>query len=526
MEDRSFFNFRLRDGIALAAMVVTGTILMILRFGEFPVGAGMDDAYYIEMARSLAAGRGPVIHLNGIVPDFRPSVFPFGFPLLLSPLAVLAPTSVQIFKIVPMLALAGLVPVCLLLARSANQRSRLTLTALVCLNPWTIAYSVRVFSDLPFAVVSLAAVLVFLEVADSPRIGWTRFPALVTLSATAIMIRSIGLTLPLAMVAYWLLHRRWQRTLILSAGLAVALLPHAVASREAGAGLITRGYLNQVFTGDGSFGSRLTLMAENLVGYLKELPVVLLPVFGNPLENLTAKVGLGATYGPLQLFLGIILAGGVVWGLTMIARRDTGRFRFLAIYLAIYGSVLLNFSGYPSGVQSRLLLPILPLLFLILLEILDQPTIARRPLIFLPTVFLLLSMSLVHNGYRAVHPISSTPDPAGNIVADPGLGADWIRENTGSGELVMVRWPLRQHIHFLRPVVGFGTVGPKELDRRIERFGVDYIFLGPGEPNTAMAQMFAILDADPGRFEPVFRNARAGVMAFRVVTAPQETTAP
>ncbi len=520
MKDSHIFNLRLRDRIGLAAVVAMGAIFMILRFGEFPIGAGMDDAYYIEMARSLAAGRGPVIHLNGIGADWRPGIFPLGFPLLLSPLAFLAPTSVQIFKLVPMLALAGLVPICLLLARSANFRCRPALTALVCLNPWTIAYSVRVFSDLPFAFVSLAAVLLFLGLADVPRIIRPRFAALVIVSAAAIMIRSIGLALPVAMFVYWLLHRRWQRALLLIIGVAAALLPHAFASRDAGWGLITRGYLLQVFSGDGTFGSRSALMADNLVGYLKELPAVLLPVWGNPLENLTAQAGLGSVYGPLQLFLGIALAGGVVWGLIMTGRRNLGRARFLAIYLVVYGGVLLNFSGYPSGVQPRLLLPILPLLFLALLEILDQPTTTRRPLIFFPAVFLLLSMALAHNVYRAAHPLTSTPDPAAKIVADPGLGADWIRNNTGSEDLVMVRWPLRQHIHFLRPVVGFGTVGGKELDRRIERFGVDFIFLGPGEPNAAMAKMFGILDADPGRFEPVYRDWRAGVMIFRVVKAP------
>ncbi|MCK9994760.1 MAG: hypothetical protein KAH56_00600 [Candidatus Krumholzibacteria bacterium] len=520
MKDNHIFNLRFRDRIGLAAVVVTGAVFMILRFGEFPVGAGMDDAYYIEMARSLATGLGPVIHLNGIGMDWRPGIFPLGFPLLLSPLALLIPTSVQVFKLVPMLSLAGLVPVCLLLARSANLRCRTALTALVCLNPWTIAYSTRVFSDLPFAFVSLAAVLLFLDTADVPRIIRPRFAALVTVTAAAIMIRSIGLALPVAMFAYWILHKRWQRALLLVAGVGAALLPHAFASRDSGGGLITRGYLQQVFTGDGTFGSRFALMADNLVGYLKELPTLLLPVWGNPLENLAARANLGAVYGPLQLFLGTVLAGGVVWGLIMTGRRNRGRARFLAIYIFVYGAVLLNFSGYPSGVQIRLLLPILPLLFLALLEILDQPTAIRRPMIFLPAVFLLLSMALVHNVYRTSRPLASTPDPGGKMVADPGLGAEWVRDNTGSEDLVMARWPLRQHIHFLRPVVGFGAIGRKELDQRIERFGVDYIFLGPGESNAAMAEMFGILDADPGGFEPVYRDWRAGVMIFKVVKSP------
>jgi hypothetical protein len=261
-------------------------------------------------------------------------------------------------------------------------------------------------------------------------------------------------------------------------------------------------------------------MAENLIGYLRELPVVLLPVFGNPLENLAARAGLGAVYGPLQLALGIVLAGGIVWGLITVGRMDRGRARFLAIYLAVYGGVLLNFSGYPSGVQPRLLLPILPLLFLILLGVLDQASSIRRLRIFWPVVILMLSFSLLHNGYRAARPLNSAPDASGKTVADPGLGADWIRANTETGDLVMVRWPLRQHIHFLRPVVGFGNVGRKELDRRIERFGVDFIFLGPGKEDATTANLSAVLDADPGRFESVHQDADIGIRIFRVAKVP------
>jgi hypothetical protein len=171
-------------------------------------------------------------------------------------------------------------------------------------------------------------------------------------------------------------------------------------------------------------------------------------------------------------------------------------------------------------VQPRLLLPVLPLLFLVLLEVLDRPADARCRQIFWPAVFLLLSLSLLHNGYRAARPMHSTPNAAGKVIADPGLGAGWIRDNTGPGDLVMVRWPLRQHIHFLRPVVGFGTIDRMELEHRIKRFGVDYIFLGPGETDTTTSNLFAVLNGDPGRFEQVHQDAGTGVMIYKVALVP------
>ena len=167
-----------------------------------------------------------------------------------------------------------------------------------------------------------------------------------------------------------------------------------------------------------------------------------------------------------------------------------------------------------------MLLPVLPLLFLVLLEVIDHVVGARRDRVFWPVLLLLLSLSFVHNGYRVARPLSSKPDAAGKVFKNPGLGAGWIRDNTRGEDLVMVRWPLRQHIHFLRPVVGFGATSRKELGQRIDRYGVDYIFLGPGRPDEAASRMLAILETDPGRFDPVYRDAEAEVMIFRVVKVP------
>jgi len=518
MNDGLMSSFRRRERILLAAVVFIGAVFLILRFDEFPVAAGMDDAYYIEMARSVAEGRGPVIHLNQTVPGWIPGIFPLGFPLLLSPVAYLNPASVQVFKLVPILAWIALIPVCLRLARPSAPGLRVALVTLVCLNPWSIAYAVRVFSDLPFAVVSVAAVMLFIGLADLPWIRGHRFTALVVVTAAAIMIRTVGLALLVAMVLYWILHRRWLRALLLVGGVAAVLVPYSVFSDQAGGGIISRSYLQQILSSDVSGVSRSAVMVENLTGYLRELSVVLLPVFGKPLENLAANSGLDAVYGPLPLLVGIVLVVGIFRGLIVSGWSHPGRSRFLFIYLLVYGGVLLNFSGYPSGVQSRLLLPILPLLYLMLLAALQRMTGFGR--IFWATVAVLISMALVHNGYRAARPLSVTPDRGGQAVLDPGQGSEWIRNNTRPEDLVMVRWPLRQHLHFLRPTVGFGTVGLAELDQRIRTFGVDYIFLGPDPDHSVTLNLRDLLEANPHRFENVSSDIAQGFVVFKVGQGP------
>jgi hypothetical protein len=519
MIDRLWSKANRGERIGLVAVISGCAVLMALRFNEFPVGAGMDDAYYIELARSLAEGRGPVIHLNGVVPGWNPGLFPLGFPVLLSPLAGWTVTGPAIFKLVPMLAMAFLVPLCLLLARFLNLPNRVALAALVCLNPWTVAYSVRVFSDLPFTAVSLGAVLLFLAQADRPSLGKSRFIALIMVTAAAIMIRSIGLALPVAMSATWLWYRRSGRAFLFGGCVAVALLPQAILNRGTGGGFITTGYHQQLFTGDGQVASRAALLAENLAGYLKELPVVMVPVFGKPLQNLASGWGLAEAVGVLQGAVGLGLIGAVLWGLIRLARTHPIAARFLTIYLIVYGGVLLNFSGYPSGVQARLLLPVVPLLFPPLLLV---PTRAggERGSFFWPVVALLLIFAVAHNGYRAARPLNSTPDGTGHILIDPGRGAGWIQKHTEPDDVIMVRWPLRQHIHYRRPVTGMGAAKQQDLTQRLKRYEVTHIVLGPGDPDDDMLRLRSLLEAAPARFPSVYEEEGGRLEIFRVVRDP------
>jgi hypothetical protein len=509
------FGYQPAEKAGLATVVVLGSLLLALRFSEFPLGAGMDDAYYVELARSLAAGRGPVVHLNPVVDSWRPGIFPVGFPLLLSPVAWLAGSSLQLFKLLGLLAWIALVPVCLRLARTEVPVLRVALTALVCLNPWSLAYAVRVFSDLPFVVASLTAVMLFLDLADLPRIRPERFAALIVVTAAAVLIRSVGLALPLAMVLFWLSHRRYLRTLLLCAGTAAVLLPHALM---AGGGLITASSLQQVFGPPGAGVSRVTLVLNNFSGYLRELPVVLVPGFGTPAAELAAGHGLGTLYGGLQLLVGVLLVLGILRGLILAGQGHPARTRFLFIYLAIYGGVLLNFYGYPTGVQGRLLLPVMPLLYLMLLIGLQRRRRTRG--LLAPAVILLLALSLGHNGYRAVRtlgPDRSADDPA---ILDPRPGAAWVRGHTEPDDLIMVRWPLRQHIHVGRPVVGFGTVGARELDLRVATYGVDYVLLGPGTDGGVTARLASLLEEKPERYPLVHRDVAGDVAVFKVEKVP------
>ena len=118
----------------LGALLALAVVLVAVRLNETPIGAVVDDAYYVEMARSLAEGLGPVIHTGPDTLPRNPEIFPPGFPLLLSPLARLFPASLTVFKAWPLLAALVMLPLSLWLpGPAAANRLRLAVAAVVVL---------------------------------------------------------------------------------------------------------------------------------------------------------------------------------------------------------------------------------------------------------------------------------------------------------------------------------------------------------------------------------------------------------
>jgi hypothetical protein len=136
-----------------------------------------------------------------------------------------------------------------------------------------------------------------------------------------------------------------------------------------------------------------------------------------------------------------------------------------------------------------------------------------RPTPRLPAIAaaLMVAAVLVHNGYRIGRP---PLDP----IHDPSAGAAWIRSNTGAEETVMVRMPLRQHIHLQRPVVEFGKGDPTELRVRFGLNDVRWILVGPtpvtGAPFTPRIRQF--LSARPTDIEMAHRDPAGRFTVYEV----------
>jgi hypothetical protein len=311
-------------------------------------------------------------------------------------------------------------------------------------------------------------------------------------------------------------ERRRRAGLGFAAGLVAVLVPVWLLTRT---GPLSAAYAAQMQAGDGPPLWRFAL--ENLLGYVRELPVLLLPVFGAPVQTMMQRLHLGVLY-PMATFavgVGVLLLAGYSAGKWWGAPQERVRVRLAAFTLGLTAAALAGFHGYPSGVQTRLLLPVLPMLvWLVLAAVWTRPRVTRL------VVGVMIVAALLHNGWRVARPLGSTVSPDGSGLVDPSVGADWVRMHTAAEAVVMAQEPLPRHLHLRRPTVLYpAVVGPDSLAARVERFAVRLVLVAPsvhGHPRALDATgraMLELLQSQPARFQLAHRDSAEAVHLFRAV---------
>jgi len=501
----------------LGALVVLAAVLVAVRLNETPVGAVIDDAYYVEMARSLAEGLGPVVHTGPDALPRDPKIFPPGFPLLLSPVAHLFPHSLAALKALPLLGTLLLLPLSLWLpGPAADNRMRLAVAAVALLNPWVIGWSGRILSDIPYAALSLGALLWFLRWQSRPEgsrwsaLGW------ILLTAAAVSVRTIGWAAVLAMAAVLVTQRRWRWACALPAVVA------ALLAAMGGGGLLSRAYATQMLEHQGVPLWRFA--GQNLLGYLSEMPVLIVPLFGKPVQAALGRLSLGGLYPALALLVGTLLLLLVVVAITRRWRvgPEAPRVRLITFYVVFYGAALAHFDGYPSGVQVRLVIPLLPILAWLILSGLEDLFGRRQPLVPPISVGLMLLAALGHNGWRVAHPLRTAVEATGHGLVDPSAGAAWLVANTEPGTVVMAQDLLARHIHCRRPLVGADSGDPEVAAAVIALHRPQYLWIAPevhGSPRRLSPvgrSWLAMARGLPLVFRPVHQDTSRSVTIFHI----------
>jgi len=338
-------------------LVVVATMVLYLAAITplFPFQGG-DNAEYLLLARSLARGQGfTTIYTEPPEPHTK---YPFLFPLMLAGVMAVFGENLVVMKV--------LIAVCAALTAGATLKLwedrgdkgiALAAAVLVATVPYTLKYSIRVLSEIPFAAFSTLALLFAERALKQDSVKSRALPVGILFSLAAYFTRSIGITLFPALLGATLLkaplRKRLPRNLILAATIALPFLLAAGAWSLRGY-LVTRGqgdnYLKEFIVKDPEdlHSPRIGLLdlvhriGENSPYYLNQIGINLLPI---PIlfHRDQTKV------------FGLLIVGIAAIGFLRVIRRHRGA---PELFTLAYLSLLLLWGFY----EVRFLIPLFPVL--------------------------------------------------------------------------------------------------------------------------------------------------------------------
>ena len=168
---------------------------------------GDDFAQYLAQADNIVRGK-PMAETGYIYnpeyPSLGPKAYPPGFPLMIAPLVAKYGNQVVPYNyfISVLLILTALFSV-LLLYKKAGWPAAILLSAVIYYNPYTLNLKAEIMADIPFALLFGVFLWLTSENWKKSTLQWTIAGVVAGL---AIIIKSIGIALPLALIVFSLQH--------------------------------------------------------------------------------------------------------------------------------------------------------------------------------------------------------------------------------------------------------------------------------------------------------------------------------
>lgn len=505
------------------ALVFTSAVISILCFDSFQVGAFSDDAHYIVLAESLASGQGyRLINFPNAPTEWA---FPPGWPILLSPFAALFPGNYKVLKLLSFaLWLASIPLMYRLFAKRIETPYLQALIALIALNPGMLSISGMVMSESAYLFFSLLTLYLF-ELWDSQQDKgdkasyWLFIIAFAVTALYTQLIRTVGLSILLTLVAYLLLSRRFRQAGIVTAIFLLGMLPQLWLNSQNGGSLVSPGYQSQVF--NSSIGTKLGQVWANVITYSDEIiSHSLVPVFGPNVTSALNRLGVGIALSLANVFILFLIAIGIVISFK--------HFRVSVLYVGFYFSGILAFWNPSVGsAQGRFLIPIIPFLYFYFLQGVIwfvRRTCAkngkRAVLIVVGLTSLIILILLARN-------VQGWQNPIRDKITDLSLGTVWIYENTPPDSVVMARDPVPDYLYARRRTVAYPTAG-QDIKEYIRANDVDYILVSPKLQiprsnelgDYIETRLLPVLTSDQDRFRLVYTNTAHNVTVYEYSTNP------
>lgn len=493
-------------GIAVAVHVVLGLLLF-----DPTLFTGGDNAGYMILGDALRSFRG---YLDLHLPDTPlHTKYPPGYPAALAVVGLLG--GLQLYKLFSLACTAAAV---WLIYRTGRRlfSSRVAVAAafLFALNPVLLEYSHWVLSEAFFVAAVLLSVAAWAGVPDRAEEGksWT-----VGLGAAllAFLIRTAGLPLLLAVLAFHALRREWRRLAVSAVLVAAVAGGWTLYARMAGGG---EGYLGELLMRNPYDPSAGTV---GLAGLVERGAVNLWTYVSAVLPGaLTGQRLQGEAGGPLTTLLGLAVTGLALAGWLARGRRRVGvaeLFTFLYVGLiAVWPEV---------WTDRRFLLPALPLLLLYATGAVEGAAerweLPGRGALAVGTAALLAVPALHSAGTRAPERVRCLRAYASGSPCVPAPWASfldaarWSGENLPAGAIVVNRKPrIFYWISGRQGRVYRFTGEPELLIRDLEEADADFVVIDQISGTTARYLVPAVR-ANPGRFEMIHQAGRPPTYVLR-----------
>ncbi len=516
----------------LGGLLIAAGLLYVLRLDSFQIGAWQDDAYYIVSARAMAAGQGYAL---ASFPDTPPArVYPPGYPLLLTTLAALAPDALALYRVPSLLlSLASLALWFVLLRRRLALGPALLVLGAAATNTLTVQFATMVMSEALFAFL-LAVLFLLLDVdLRQKRLASSRALAVGLVLGALYLTRAIGIAFVPAVLAYVLVARQVRSALLI---LAVFLVPfiawgyrNATVSDGHLVSLVSPGYEHQlgeqIATASAQGVSRPRLVTMNIQYYTSDL---IPDAFGLSLSSPRISAALNRVgLEWLQSAIGITL---VVLLLLGFRHRLALRPIFAEVSLIFYAGALLLW----PGPVTRLLHPVVPLLYLLLFEgirdIGSKVSGVQRPRVSSATGATVVLVALI--AVNLGRDIQGLVDPVRNRITDLRVGSEWLAANTPADSIIMAEAPVSRHLYSRRLMVDLPSAPATAACTIVEHVrgsGAHYVLIAPPlqTPRTlaltpAAERLDRALAARPERFRLVFTAPHENVRIYEVLSVRNE----
>jgi len=509
-----------RSRIWFLLPVIATVACGLLAFNNWQVGSYHDDAWYIVTARELAAGNG--FARPWTLPTMPETWLPPGYPLLLSPLVWLFPSSFVPLKLLNLAAAAGSVALCALyLRRRLGLGLAWFATLAVAANAWLAKFVGIVMADVPF----LFMIMLILVLADhveerSDRAGRRLYVAIGLVATLSYFVRSWGLALVAAIVLYYALRRRWFAVAATLVPFAVCAVLWLVRNTAAGAEGLTYGISPTSLPGfmQRTLSNPLAIALEQ---WGATLPLSLVP-------QLTSAI-LPRTVASIT---GWLIVAVIVIGYIGQVRR---RWSLAEVFALAYAPIITI-----APITNRYWLPLLPLLVYYLVLGM-RSLLARVPR--LPERWGTRLAAVVLLGLACLGPLrvaGDLRDPPWRHVPDVAIAPAWIVQHSPPDALILANTPRVTYLYSEgRKVLSFPDHGDEifetypnlrsqTLEDRflevVDTFPVSYVLLEPiftyqssfSWPTYVEDIVLPVVEREKERFRLVFSTADRMIRVYQV----------